>query len=641
MRSLRFKLSIALTFFASQFCATGVYSDDPKQLNPAQLRIVRGKVTDHKDRPIRGAAVEWGHFLDNRDARQIVRTDDKGDFRLETRRIGPDFRLGVSAAGFAPSWRECVIPKPKPDGPDSDDEILTIHFQLQRPVTLRGMVVDEKQQPIAGATVIAKSPTSDVWTRFSANVPAFPFPGPDRTARTDATGAFVIRNLPPMSTLSHPNQPNAGKGSAYNVSIKTPSGVMPRGKAFSKSENRIQIRRSYVFETKDLAGVVQCRVIDAKTEKPIRKFKVVRRHQPKMMPFEDEQGEFRVACSSRGRRYQFFVYALGYKPGMIHLHAQDPANDLVSQIELSRGEGLQVRIVDPSGAPISDATVVSGTSRSKTARMYWGSFDEYVDGHQGWKFVQRNTSGKNGIVNLCMRGHPVVLAIMAPGFARRFVTAAEQQHMMKDGVLEIPLQHEGTLHGRVVLNGQPESNASIRISRTESWKTDFGEMRADEKGRFQIGSLSQGQYSISVYQHSGSVGTVRLSRRVEVRSGETTEIELDNPDGPCKLSGKAAPFSLINVSPIDATDDIVYRHVGTVADADGYYKITGLSPGNHRVVAQQSSAFSSFSLGRTSGEVKVSGQFTMHNIGNNPFQLQINLPIESADSKSDDSLTTE
>ena len=77
------------------------------------VRVFQGVVTDSNGNPVHGAAVEWGHYLDARIRREMVRTDEEGNYWLETSKVGPDYRLGVSAIGFAPRWRDGLVPNAK------------------------------------------------------------------------------------------------------------------------------------------------------------------------------------------------------------------------------------------------------------------------------------------------------------------------------------------------------------------------------------------------------------------------------------------------------------------------------------------------------------------------------------------------
>lgn len=159
-------------------------------------RVIEGQVTNTDGKPIKGATVEWGYFMDEKEKREVFRTDANGKYRVETTKVGPDFRLGASAAGFAPVWQDGVIPPKLAAG-----KPLKIDFKLPAPNSLRGKVVDRDGKPIAGVTVVAQSPTSGFMSSFSMSTPSYPFPGPARESTTNADGEFLIRYLPTTSVI--------------------------------------------------------------------------------------------------------------------------------------------------------------------------------------------------------------------------------------------------------------------------------------------------------------------------------------------------------------------------------------------------------------------------------------------------------
>ena len=103
-------LVVALSIvFGSTFPTAGELS--PTVGQDPELRVFEGRVVDQEGKPIAGAAVEWGHFQSSFKHREVFRTDKDGRYRVETTRVGTDYRLGVSAPGFASHWKDRLIPK--------------------------------------------------------------------------------------------------------------------------------------------------------------------------------------------------------------------------------------------------------------------------------------------------------------------------------------------------------------------------------------------------------------------------------------------------------------------------------------------------------------------------------------------------
>lgn len=588
------RLILFLSFAIANVC---VIADEPK------TRVIEGVVTDSKGKPIKGAAVEWGHFQSDRKAREVFRTDDEGRYRVETKKIGPDFRLGVSVSGYAPSWRDGLIPRVDGDHGKMD-------FKLSRPLTLKGVVVDEKGVPIEGVTVVAKSPVSGFYSSFSSPTPSFPYPGPPRQGTTDGDGRFTIRNLPASFMMAK----DADRGHPFELSIKTASGSMPRGKGYQEEDNKITINRSYVQETaRSTSGEISAVVIDSVSEKPITEFKHVRRHVPAMIQHKDPDGKFVLTGLTMGRPYQIWVYADGYEPFVFRISPRPSGKSVPHRCELRPSPGLVGDIVDAQGRPIAGAEVVVGIQKSKHSanRFHWGAFDKIVDGHMGLEAVQRMTTRADGQFVFSQGEHPAQVAVIAPGYVRRFVNVSQREKMMKDGRLRIELEKESVLRGTVLLKGKPETNAKLWLAQMSQPELDFGELRANENGEFEIRNLLPGEYQLSVYQYSGSKGTVRLSRRFDLEPAKTTTMKMDNPGGKCTLSGRAQPFGLITLSVVKLKDgEAEYSNIGTTVSADGYYRIEGLHEGQYTIEAKNPSALNTFGSSPSRRKVDVDG-FTM------------------------------
>ncbi len=571
-------------------------------------RIIEGRVTNSDGEPIKGAAVEWGHFLAEKEGREVFRTNADGKYRVETTKVGPDFRLGVSAIGFAPAWRDDLIP-PR----IGSTTPLTMDFKLTAPISLRGKVVDEEGKPIEGARVVAQSPVSGFYSSFSMPTPSFPFPGPSREAVTNADGEFLIRYLPATAMLAD----DADKGHSFEVSIKTGTGTTPRGKAYAKLDNRIEINRSYLKQSEERDGKIRGRVIDEETEQPIEKFKVVLRHTAGMREITSKEGEFLLDQLYSNYSVQFFIYAEGYAP-FVARPTTSADNGTFVECQLKRKPGLKGIVVDSSRKPIQGAEIVFGFDENKgsSRSFYWGSFKELVDGFMGLNFVQRAVTKDDGRFEFAVVDQQPVVAVIAPGFARqlRFIDPSEVSNLQQSD-LQLELQPESVISGVVKMNGKPVSNADLRLSTSDNWNLDFGQIKADEKGCFAIQNLSPGTYLLSVYQNSGHMSTSRLTKKIvlEARvygtSERPTNLVLDNPGGSSSLRGKATPFSMLLLTPakLEGQIEIEYTNIGSVVSPEGDFEIRGLHPGTYTCHVTPATTSPGFISRGASREVVVQG----------------------------------
>ncbi len=571
-------------------------------------RVIEGIVTNLDGKPIKGASIEWGHFQATKDGREVFRTDAEGKYRVETKKVGPDFRIGVSAAGFAPVWKDGVIP-PKVDA----GKPLKIDFTLPAPVALRGRLVDRNGVPIAGVSVIAQSPSSRFASSFWMPIPAFPFPGPLRESTTNANGEFLIRYLPATSVAENAQE----KGYEFDVSIKTESGVMPCGVAFSEIENQIAVDRSNLEAPSELEGMIRGRVLDAVTKKPIENFRVVRRFVPTMNEITHAQGEFLLDKLKVGRSVQFFVYAKDYAPFVLSTTTDD--GRAIVECELHRKPSLKGMVVDSNGKPIAGAEVVLGFDEPgrQSKGFYWDAFKTIVDGYMGLNYVQRQTTDDDGRFEFGLVDQHAVVAVMKPGFTRqvRFYGASDLEALSQSD-LRMALEPESVLAGFVKMNGIPIAKANLQLSNTQNWELNFGAIETDKEGRFAVHELPSGTYRLCWYEHIGPMSAARLCRNIVLQENEhKSDLVLDNPGGNSSLRGKADPFAFVSLVPttLDGELEIEYSHMGTFSDPEGEFEIRGLHPGSYRCsIGRTVSSLQGFSVPANSQEILVRGESVLN-----------------------------
>lgn len=587
------------------------------------VRVFEGQVTDYKGKPVPNASVEWGVFNHTRESREVFRTDDEGHYRVETTKAGIDYRLGVSASGLAPQWRDGLVPR------RSDQEPTKVDFKLTPPITLRGRVVDRAGVAIAGVTIFAQSPVTGFYSSFSQPTQSFPYPGPERAGTTNAEGKFTIRNLPNSAFTAKEKE----EGHRYALSVRYPSGGSSNcGVGNSKDVVELILLRAYFQEGTDAVGEIRGNVVDFETDQPIRDFAIVIRHRPAMNLFSDDGGEFQLREKLQfGRRYQLFVYADGYAPTILYSSTAKTGSRLMRHISLAPNPSMKGVVVNEDGQPIADAQMLFGlayTDPNNPNLGGWSSWRSLVDGMMGWETVQRKTTAADGKFSFCLAApiepgdEPVKptsrrekkprIMIKAPGYARIILDANEVERRVLEGDMMIALKRECAITVKPLLNGKFDPNAKVIVSRTPSRSVGSGMEPPDlENQTYRIGALDADRYRVTV-SFPISAMTSTLTRMVEFDEPKTVDLTMDYRPGNCTLRGKAPRFSSITVSP-EWAGTASYR---TSADADGLYVVEGLAAGKYNVSCRPAYSQRQTYFGRTASSdetVDVHGE-TTHDI---------------------------
>ncbi len=231
--------------------------------------------------------------------------------------------------------------------------------QLERVVSAGGRIVDEEGKPIAGAKVRAilnetrpvngdQRTSYDIWLATE-----------DATAVTGADGRWRIDNMPNnpkaelLVTVLHPDYVQSYR----RGELQEEAGVTTAD--FLKQTATLTLRRG---------ATINGAVTDAEG-KPIKNALVLKRNdamilidggdlygeqQNKDALRTDGDGKFLLKNFPNGETTLIFI-ATGYSPRMIPITPQKNMPPL--NVKLERGKTIELRVVDESGKPVSEANV--------------------------------------------------------------------------------------------------------------------------------------------------------------------------------------------------------------------------------------------------------------------------------------------
>ncbi len=277
------------------------------------------------------------------------------------------------------------------------------------------------------------------------------------------------------------------------------------------------------------------------------------------------------------------------------------------RFELETGVGVRGAIVDPAGGPVGGATVWLQTG-----------------GHAWWNGCPVATAGADGNFVLAQVPAKASLAAFAPGFGPSAMVEVDTIDSSKPAP-QVTLQLTdggGSLIGRVVDDsGAPIAGATV-VAGAAPTRLDFRGMKVipqwtarhaltDEDGRFVMVGLKTGKQPVTA--RADRCGIWRGEATIAAGAPTTIEVRLQaaatilgrvtDGDGKPVAGASVRAYDLaprtdyLAGGQIDFDEE--FGHVGAVCDADGNYRLEGITPGTAHVFAQEKLDRRSSGAGKT------------------------------------------
>jgi hypothetical protein len=564
-----------------------------ERAGPEYPRAITGRVTVGKDHPLAGVLVEWGYFSDELHERESVETDADGRYRLETSRVGRDFRLGFSKAGFAPQWFDRFVP-----GPASRPS--EVNVTLQRGTEITVQFVTDAGQPVAGLEVTPYTPSNGFHSSFSSPTPSTPLPGRNRTVPTDESGRVTLVDLPA--------KPIAGTTEAQTNWQRSRNWLQVTATRDRKWLHETQFTESAILSGEPLEvkasdrlllgvaadGVLRGRVIDRSTRQSVAEFHVMRRYGDRPHAIQNANGEFTIGGSLvNGQQYETRVFAPGYAVGVANVPADSRGKAVRLTIELSPHPSLEGRMVDAAtDRPLANVQIVAGAAPATGLKyIEWGSLDRYADGYHSLHNVLRVTTDKDGqFIVPEAPGAAATLLILTPGYERRVISPAQRPAADGEGIVTIALAPAASVTA-IADRETPFGRAARSVWLTCQTDDDFEHMNwslpFNEDGECRINSLRAGKYRLTLYFNAGNMSFPCYSKALTLEAGEHKNVRLGQMPGNLRLDGHAGPFNVVTISPKSDSD---IGSFAVQADVDGRFELAGLLPGEYSITLDASSS---------------------------------------------------
>ena len=602
-------------------------------INGHQGARISGRVIDPYGEPMAGASIamiylDISRVLFSADGRaEPIVTDEGGYFELEHVGAG---RVAVVAAAtdVAPSN---IVELAVVDGGVYDDLLL----ELGEGTAVAGMVVDDQDEPVAGAKVEVRPferPNDPQFMKMMLKVRRV-------ETSTDASGRFVVKGMTGDQIVIQASKSGytTAIASGYSLDdkdivVKVQRGVTIRGKIVSGEDAvkrfRVEARTREIPKDKD-GNVI---AVDASSGREGRRWGRGRnrgerggppwsrrgtkrtRQLPEGQTMGDRgaDGNWREIQSSDGTftltgippgRVRIRVRAEGYlepESQTFDLAPAETIEDLV--FDMVGGEPVAGRVIDESGVPVSDAQVTAYKKKDREGggRSWGGSLNFSID-PEDFDFLAMSTSRRSAMSN--SKGGFTVAAL-EPGeyrFTARHPDMAKSSTknvIVKAGIetpaVEIVIDAGGAIEGAVTgLAMRPLADAFMVALSLQA-----GSMRSgttDKNGYYKIEGLPPGQYVVfksRMDERADNIGLELMSnmrlKTVTVRRGKVARLDVHDEGedgvrifGVVRENGVPVPRALITVLGSDRQGLLGMGVRANAANMEGRYELVGIKPGEY------------------------------------------------------------
>lgn len=501
---------------------------------------ITGRVLVSGGRPLAGALV-WPM----EDPGRFVSTDVAGIYRIEVTRGAPA-RLQVAAPGFLPKGIQIRLA--------AEDETRSPTVILESEVTASGQVVDRKGTPLAGVLVEA--------------IALLPARGSSRSV-TDSRGRFSLHGL----RLQDSYEVTALRdGFSRAVTTLEVAALGRQGMRVVLTPARPAHGRITDGAGRPLEGA-EVKLLFASSAAPPS--------APLATAWTDRQGRFALPPVPIPR-FGVTVRSRGFVPLKLPQVKVPPGEgpfDLGTLV-LRPGSTLTGRVTNEQGEPIPEAGIwvlEAVTPLPEPA------------GRQARREPPQAVADRAGLFRLddLARGRRVHLSVHRPGYLPRLVAAVDPP---SPAPLEIVLEPAARVAGEILEEGSARPVARARVTlRSQGPLPGTVGIRppvpstssavADDQGRFVIEDVAAGRVELEAFAE----GFVR-----------SVPVELDIPLGGAAVDGVrlqlrrgARVQGFVRRASGEPVMGATLRITGeeAISDADGFYQVTGVRPGNHELSA--------------------------------------------------------
>ncbi len=450
---------------------------------------LRGKVTDPDGKPIAGAVVGTGSDRFN-SGNLTVETDANGEYVLKKVQAGSTV-LTVFAEHWAPDLRTVV----------AKYEMPSVDFSLTPGHTIQVRVTDHQGEPLAGVWL-----APDTWRGHRS------LQGLAGRYETNAEGVWQSDSAPHDAVQY---------------------GIIKQGYMSLRRQILTAQDDEHVIVLSDPL-VVQGNVADAETGKPINEFVVVqgiRWDQSRQNTYWERHnvqktqsdGAFQTQFTEPRFGHLIKIEADGYRPGISRVIKSDEGT-ITIDFKLEPGIGPSGVVKTPDGKPAGGAKVVIAVAGQYT-QIYNGQPQQ----HQNTPIVEADADGRFTLP--FPEGDYLVAILHDKGWQQ-----LDGQQL--EDTPEITLQPWAEVQGKLIQGNEPMIGENIQsyfqqVHRQNQPNLHWSNTAStDGEGAFHFKRVRAGtttigrQIRFADRGNGGSMSATTHSEQVEVKAGETAEIQI-------------------------------------------------------------------------------------------------------------------
>lgn len=467
-----------------RLATTQKLGDGPVEIHPRTGWIITGKVEDDQGQPVADATVHLGLHYKRNVKYPSLATDAHGVY-VAANLTDEKVLVTVVKKGHGPV--QAMVAS------DGEGQVVVKNLKMNKPGTLRFLVVDREGNPQVGAFVNAGK-----WGDYLGKLWA---------GKTDNNGQTVWTDAPPE---------------AIHYVLYHRKSDMDGGTFTPSDEQQVIVLRGPV--------VVSGKVVDANTGFVIPSFEIRYATPPDRMnvqtasevsedrwrwhaKYQGSEGVYELTLKTPVARSFLRIAAHGYEPVVSEAISTDKSH-VTFDVKLKPGSGHNALVLTPQGEPAQDAEVFGEAiyDPQKTGQLVEGNIEPPSHGFH-------TDTGSQGVFYLAEKAEAKNLAMIGVLHASGYASLAGRQI---DEMQTIQLLAWAKISGVIRVGNKPDRYGKVKVTLDSDSPMSWWQrtVRADEHGHYET-QVPAGRVTIARQARASSLSwRPAAKRQVVVTNGQ-------------------------------------------------------------------------------------------------------------------------